>query len=188
MKVDIMNTDKKYEVIYADPPWSYRQQGSKEAVRGMARQHYSTMSTEDICKLPVRKLGTDSAILFMWATFPNMWDALQVMESWGFEYKTAAFVWVKENKKSASLFWGMGAYTRDNAEVCLLGVSKGTKASQQVKKHNVHQIVMSPIERHSKKPDCVREKIMELLGDNVSCIELFAREYAPGWDCWGNEV
>lgn len=70
------------------------------------------MSTEDICKLPVRKLGTDSAILFMWATFPNMGDALKVMESWGFEYKTAAFVWVKENKKSASLFWGMGAYTR----------------------------------------------------------------------------
>ena len=82
----------------------------------------------------------------------------------------------------------MGAYTRANAEVCLLGVSKGTKASQQVKKHNVHQIVMSPIERHSKKPDCIREKIMELLGDDVSCIELFAREYAPGWDCWGNEV
>lgn len=79
MKVDIMNTDKKYEVIYADPPWSYRQQGSKEAVRGMARQHYSTMSTEDICKLPVRKLGTDSAILFMWATFPNMGDALKVI-------------------------------------------------------------------------------------------------------------
>ena len=104
MKVDIMSTEKKYEVIYADPPWSYRQQGSKEAVRGMARQHYSTMSTEDICKLPVRKLGTDSAILFMWATFPNMGDALKVMESWGFEYKTAAFVWVKENKKSASLF------------------------------------------------------------------------------------
>lgn len=92
MKVDIMSTEKKYEVIYADPPWSYRQQGSKEAVRGMARQHYSTMSTEDICKLPVRKLGTDSAILFMWATFPNMGDALKVMESWGFEYKTAAFV------------------------------------------------------------------------------------------------
>lgn len=187
MKVDIMKTDKKYEVIYADPPWSYRQSGSTKNIRGMAKQHYNTMSTEEICKLPVRNLGTDSAILFMWATFPNIGEALKVMEAWGFEYKTAAFVWVKENKRSASLFWGMGAYTRANAEVCLLGVSKETKASQQVKNHGIHQIIMSPIERHSKKPDCTRDRIKELLGD-VSCIELFAREYKPGWDCWGNEV
>lgn len=188
MKVDIMNTEKKkYQVIYADPPWSYRQQGSKETVRGMAKQHYDTMRTEDICNLPVRNLCTDTSILFMWATFPNIGEALKVMEAWGFEYKTAAFVWVKENKKSPSLFWGMGAYTRANAEVCLLGISKKTKATEVVKRHDVHQIIMSPIERHSKKPDCTRDRIVELLGD-VSKIELFARQTAEGWDCWGNEV
>ena len=124
----------------------------------------------------------------MWATFPNIDQALAVMNAWGFEYKTAAFVWVKKNKKNTDTnFWGMGAYTRANAEPCLLGISKGTRAKQQVINNGIHQIIESPIEKHSKKPDVVREKIIELLGD-VPRIELFAREQAAGWDCWGNEV
>ena len=85
------------------------------------------MSTADICDLPVRNIATDEAILFMWATFPNITEAIEVMKAWGFIYKTAAFVWVKKSKKSDSLFWGMGAYTRANAEVCLLGISRKKK-------------------------------------------------------------
>ena len=127
MITDIFSTDKKYDVIYADPPWEYRQSGSKINSRGMAKQHYDTMSTDDICKLPVRKICTDKAVCFMWATFPNISEALKVVEAWGFKYKTAAFVWIKKNKKSDSLFLGMGVYTRANAEVCLLGISKETK-------------------------------------------------------------
>lgn len=177
--------NKKYEVILCDPPWSYRQQG--ETGRGIAANNYQTMTTEDICKLPVRDIATDNAICFMWATFPNIDQALKVMAAWGFEYKTAAFVWVKKNKKTPSNFWGMGAYTRANAEVCLLGISKGTKAKQQVINNGVHQIIEAPIERHSKKPDIVREKITELLGD-VPRIELFARQKETGWDAWGNEI
>ena len=178
---------KKYSIIYADPPWEYKQSGSKTNSRGMAKQHYNTMSTEEICNLPVKEIKTDDCICFMWATFPNISEALKVFEAWGFEYKTAAFVWVKKNKKSNTNFWGMGAYTRANAEVCLLGISKNTKASKQVKAHNVHQIIEAPVEEHSKKPDIVREKIVELLGD-FPRVELFARQKTDGWDVWGNEV
>lgn len=187
MKIDIFNTDKKYSIIYADPPWEYRQSGSLKKSRGMARKHYKTMRTEEICSLPVRDLKTDDAILFLWATFPNIAEALKVMEAWGFTYKTAAFVWVKTNKRTLSLFWGMGAYTRANAEVCLIGISKNTKAKDIVKSHSIHQVIISPIEEHSKKPDEIRERIAKLLGD-VPKIELFARREVSGWDCWGNEV
>lgn len=177
--------NKKYKVIMADPPWAYNQQG--KTGRGVAANNYPTMTTEDICKLPIRDIATDDAICFMWATFPNIAAALKTMENWGFEYKTAAFVWVKKNKKSNTNFWGMGAYTRANAEVCLLGISKNTKAKQAVINNGVHQIIESPIEMHSKKPDIVRDKIIELLGD-VPRIELFARQTAHGWDSWGNEI
>ena len=193
MKIDIFNTNNKYDIIYADPPWEYKQSGSKTNSRGMAKQHYETMSTEDICNLPIRNICTDRAICFMWATFPNIDSALKVMSAWGFEYKTAAFVWVKKYPKSGKDFWGMGAYTRANAEVCLLGISKNTKAKELVKSHSVHQIIEeyqvmeSEVEKHSKKPDETRDRIIKLLGD-VPKIELFAREYIDGWDCWGNEV
>ena len=177
--------DKKYQIIYADPPWEYRQSGSKTNSRGMAKQHYDTMSTTDLCNLQIPM--HDEAICFMWATFPNIGEALTVMKSWGFEYKTAAFVWVKKNKKSSTNFWGMGAYTRANAEVCLLGITPKFKATQYIKAHNIHQIIESPIEKHSKKPDVVREKIIELCGD-LPRVELFAREVFDGWDSFGNEV
>lgn len=123
----------------------------------------------------------------MWATFPNIVEAIKVIEAWGFTYKTAAFVWIKQNKRSDSLFWGMGAYTRANAEICLLGIGKKVKAKELVKNHAVHQIVQSRIEQHSKKPDEVRNKILDLVGD-LPRIELFARQEITGWDCWGNEV
>lgn len=109
------------------------------------------------------------------------------MEAWGFRYITAAFVWVKTYAKSGKLFFGMGQYTRANAEVCLLGIAPVFKAKERIRSHRVHQIVLSPFEGHSKKPDEVRRRIVELLGD-VPRIELFARERADGWDAWGDEV
>lgn len=183
MKIDIFNTSRKYSVIYADPPWAYCQQG-----RGAAKSHYDTMSTEDICSLPIRSICNDNAVLFMWATFPNIEEAIKVMKAWGFIYKTAAFVWVKKNRKRDSLFWGMGAYTRANAEVCLLGISKRTKAGELVKAHNIHQIIEAPIGKHSEKPEITRHRIEALIGSEGGCLELFARSSAPGWDRWGNEA
>lgn len=96
-------------------------------------------------------------------------------------------MWVKKNAKSGTNFWGMGAYTRANAEVCLLGVSPGFKAKERIRSHKVHQIIEAPFEGHSKKPDETRRRIVELLGD-VPRLEMFARQRAEGWDAWGNEV
>ena len=178
---------QKYQIIYADPPWAYPESRGGDNSRGMAIDHYPTMETKDICALPIQQLKTDDAVCFMWATFPKINQALEVMEAWGFQYKNAAFVWVKRNKISKTYFWGMGAYTRANAEICLLGISKKTRARQMVLSRKVHQIVDEPFEQHSKKPDIVRDKIIELVGD-LKRLELFARSKAPGWDIWGNEL
>ena len=125
--------DKQYSVIYADPPWAYQQAGATAKARGTAVKHYHTMTTAEICALPVREIVRGGAACFMWATFPNITEAIKVMEAWGFTYKTAAFVWVKKNRKNGGNFMGMGAYTRANAEVCLLGVTPGFKAKTQIR-------------------------------------------------------
>lgn len=180
----------KYDILYADPPWAYRQKG-----RGAAENHYPVMTTEALMNLPVRSIASDKAICFMWATFPNYMEAVRLMQAWGFEYKTAAFIWVKKYPKSDTHVVGMGAYTRANAEPLLIGISKATRAKQQVISRSIRQIVETnepevveaPKEQHSKKPAIFRNKITELLG-GVSRIELFARQRFPGWHAWGNEV
>lgn len=184
MNVDL--PDKKYAVIYADPPWTYWQHGTSPKSRGNAAQHYKTMTTDEICRLPVKSIAKKEAILFLWATFPQIEDAIQVMKAWGFEYKTAAFVWVK-TYRSGKLFWGMGAYTRANAEVCLLGVTPSFQAKNKIQSHKVSQIIQAPFAGHSVKPDEARQRIVQLIGD-APRIELFARQRAPGWDAWGDEI
>ena len=180
MKVDIYNTSKKYNIIYADPAWKYN--FGKTSSR-FVNNKYTVMSKEDICELPIDKIAADNCILFMWITYPKLDWAIDVIKSWGFEYKTCAFTWVKQNKKGKGLFWGMGYYTRSNAEICLLAV-KGKPLPRL--SHSVHSVIISPIEEHSKKPAETRERILELFGD-VPRIELFARQHVEGWDCWGNE-
>lgn len=182
MVVDIFNTDKKYNIIYADPPWSYKTYSSKGKGRS-AESHYATMSVNDICKLPVNQIADNDCALLMWTTFPNLEYAFQVLNAWGFTYKTVAFVWVKQNKKSDSLFWGMGFWTRANAEMCLIA----TKGKPKRISASVSQLVFAHITKHSEKPPVIRKKIIELIGD-LPRIELFARQQADGWDCWGNEV
>ena len=173
---------KKYSVILADPPWAFRAWSNKGMGRS-AEQHYSTMRLEDIKALPVADLAAEDCVLFLWATFPMLKEALEVIDAWGFTYKTVAFTWVKENRKSPGLFWGLGYWTRANAEICLLA----TRGSPKRQSAAVHQVILSPVERHSKKPDEVQERIVTLMGD-VSRVELFARQETPGWDVWGNEV
>lgn len=180
MKIDIMNTDKKYKVIYADPPQSYNVWSGKGKT---AANHYDCMKKEDISNLPVGNLADKDCVLFLWVTFPCLREGLEVMKEWGFEYKTCGFVWVKKNKKSDSWFWGLGYWTRANAEICLIG----TKGKPDRKSRSVHQVVDSRIREHSRKPDEVRDRIVQLCGD-VPRIELFARQSVEGWDCWGNEV
>lgn len=184
MKVDIFRTDKKYDVIYADPPWSYRDK-ALAGDRG-AGCKYDVMSLEDIKKLPVKDLAEEDCALFMWVTMPFLEEAFAVMRAWGFEYKTCAFTWVKQNKKTDTLFWGMGNWTRANAELCLLGV----RGKPKRKDAGVHSVIISHIEEHSKKPSEIRDRICKLLGcgGGLQKIELFARQTVEGWDCWGNEV
>ena len=141
------------------------------------------MSIEDLCALPVANIAAKDCALFLWATYPNLREAFAVIDAWGFEYKTVAFTWVKRNKKSPGFFVGLGYWTRANAEICLLA----TRGSPKRISKSVRQIIDTPIERHSKKPDEARDRIAELMGD-VPRIELFAREKAPGWDVFGNEV
>ena len=168
--------NKKYGVIYADPPWKYMDRRSAE-------RHYPTMSIDEICKLPVEKIADKDCVLFMWITFPQLFDAIKVVRAWGFAYKTAAFVWIKQNKVADTLFCGLGHWTRSNAEVCIIA----TKGKPKRVDARVRQVVISHIEEHSKKPQIVRDRIKQLMGD-VPMIELFARQKTDGWDTWGNEI
>jgi len=183
---------KKYNIIYADPAWSY---DDPSLNRGGALRHYQTMTIEDIKNLPINDISALDSILFMWATFPKLQEGLDVIKAWGFEFKTCGFVWVKTNKRtnpeqlsflpseSFDSFWGMGRWTRSNAEICLIG----TKGKPQRQNADVHSVIYAPIDKHSKKPKETRDKIVRLCGD-LPRVELFARQKAEGWDSWGNEV
>ena len=171
--------DKKYKIIYADPPWKYQ----RDKVQGAAANHYPTMTIDELCALPVSKITNKDSILFLWATFPQLPEALRLISAWGFTYKTIGFLWLKQNKKSPTWFYGLGFWTRGNAEVCLLA----TKGHPHRISNKIHQFIISPLQEHSKKPDIVRQRIVELMGD-LPRIELFARQKVDGWDAWGNEV
>lgn len=180
---------KKYNIIYSDPPWSY---DDKAKNRGGAERHYITTDIDELCKMPVPEICADDCIMFMWATFPKIQEALQLLEAWGFQYKTNAFTWVKKNKIKESWFWGMGRWTRSNAEICLLGI-KGKPQRVGKGVHSVidaveeNSVIVEKIMAHSKKPDIVRDKIIELCGD-LPRLEMFARTAPEGWDVFGNEA
>lgn len=179
MKVDIFNTNKKYNIIYADPPWRYQDR----KCNGACEFHYETMSIKDICKLPINNIAAKDCVLFLWSTYPMLNEAMQLMEAWGFKYKTIAFQWVKQNKSGNGFFFGLGRWTRGNTECCLIA----TKGKPKRVNNSVSQLIVSPIQAHSKKPEEARIKIVDLMG-NLPRIELFARESFEGWDCWGNEA
>lgn len=171
--------EQKYAIIYADPPWRYQ----RNKGYGAAENHYPTMDIDDICALSVAELAAKDCALFLWATFPMLPEALRTMRAWGFAYKTVAFVWVKKNRRADNWVTGLGFWTRSNAEICLLGTRGHISRECNV----VHQLIVSPRERHSKKPDEARERIVQLMGD-LPRVELFARQQSPGWQVWGNEV
>ncbi len=180
--VDIYSTDRKYNIIYADPPWKYNTWRDGE---GTAEKHYPTMKVEEIVNMKdtIKKISEKDCILFLWVTFPCLLDGIRVIKEWGFRYKTCGFNWIKRNKVSDTWFFGLGYWTRANSEICLLA----TKGTIKRKSNKVSQVVDTHIEEHSKKPAIVRDKIIELVGD-LPRIELFARQTADGWDSWGDEV
>lgn len=181
-----------FPILYADPPWAY----SDKKCNGAAEWHYRTMANGDIAKIPVWSLAAKDAVLFMWGTYPLLAEMLELGKAWGFTYKSIAFQWVKRYSKSGDPFFGLGRWTRGNTEGCFLFTKGKPKrvhngVSQLVEEWaetDLPVILDAPITRHSAKPAIVREKIQQLMGAEPAAIELFARESAPGWECWGNEV
>ena len=183
--------DKKYQIILADPPWKYNDKlgdfskfanKNKSPRMGACEYYYNTMSINNICNLPIKNISADNCILFLWVTMPKLNECFKVIESWGFKYKTVAFVWIKTNPKTGGVFKGIGRWVQGNAELVLLA----TKGKPKRISKSISQIIMAKRANHSKKPDIVRDKIIELMGD-LPRIELFARYKAKGWDAWGNE-
>jgi len=182
--------NKKYQIILADPPWSYYNDSNAKpdctTVKGMRRPPYSVMSSKEIIDLPIRDILAKNCILFIWTTDYHLNKCLEVIKSWGFEYKTIGFTWLKKNKQGKPVCF-MGAYTmKSGIELCLLA-TKGKDAHKLVKNHKVRAFIESQRKKHSEKPNEVRKRIVELVG-NVPRIELFARQKTEGWDVWGNEV
>jgi len=170
---------KKYEIIYADPAWEY----NRKVGEGIAEEQYRLSGLEEMKKIPINFISEKDAVIFMWVTFPMLEQGLELMKSWGFEYRTCAFNWIKLNKNGKP-FFGIGYYTKSNSEICLLGV-KGKGLT--VLDNTISQIIMTEKDIHSKKPEEVRNLIVQLFGDRKR-IELFARKKVEGWDSWGNEL
>lgn len=190
-----------YDVILADPPWSFKVWNKDTGNGRSAESHYHTMTLEDICNLPVSQMTSKNCALFMWGVWPSIFDTQTVARAWGFEYKTLAFEWWKLNKQWSKLSnfgmrlnsdygwieklfaFGMGYYTRANSEPCLLFV----KGKMPVQSRSERNYIIAPIRAHSQKPDEQYGKI-ERLYPNMQYLEMFARQRRLGWDAFGNEV
>ena len=169
-----------FGAILADPPWHWRARSSKGEGRS-AKRHYNVMSLDEIAALPIGALAADDAALFLWAIDPMLPQALEVIDAWGFTFKTVAFTWAKSN--AAGRFpIGCGYWTRSNPEMCLFA----TRGRPKRIARDVRQLVISPRRAHSQKPDEVRTSIERLVAGPY--LEIFARERAPGWSSWGNEL
>ena len=173
--------NKKYNIIYADPAWHFSNWSGKGTVKAPIN-HYNTIKLKDICALPVNEISANNCILFIWCVDPLLDKAFDVIKSWNFTFKTMGFVWVKITKQNKPKM-GLGYWTRGSTEYCLLA----TKGKPKRINKSISKTIIERPREHSRKPDCVRDRIVELCGD-LPRIELFAREKVDGWDCWGNEV
>ena len=172
--------DKKYSIIYADPPWHHtvviRRNDPTRA--SAASFYYPTLRKKELSAIPVHTIADTDALLFMWVSSPVLDEAIEVGTHWGFRYVTVAFVWDKRNPV-------VGYYTMWQYELCL--VFKKGKIPQPRGARNIRQFLSCKKGRHSEKPKEVGNRIIEMFPHH-SRIELFARERIAGWDAWGNEV
>lgn len=175
-----MSDSKKYQIIYADPPWSYN---DKMKGHSFSLDHeYSTEKKSLIASLPINNISEKDSVLFLWVVSPLLDEGIETLKAWGFKYKTLAFCWSKHTKNNKKVS-NLGRWTMGNVELCLLGV----KGHPQRICKNIKQLVEAERTKHSKKPDIVRGRIVSLMGD-LPRIELFARQKTPGWDAIGNEI
>jgi N6-adenosine-specific RNA methylase IME4 len=176
----------RYDLILCDCPWHYAVWSKKGAGR-TAEHHYPTMKLAELFGLhsAITRLCQPNTALLMWATWPNLPDAMSLIEAWGFRYTTAAFVWVKRTRLNKGWHTGMGYYSRANTEPLLLATR-----GKPLKRHSkaVSQLIIAPLRQHSQKPDEQYEKIDQLFGTEINRLELFARQTWPGWATWGHGV
>jgi N6-adenosine-specific RNA methylase IME4 len=177
-------SDKKYEVIYADPAWQYNTKSPLASKRpetcqraGGVDYYYPTMPLDEIKQLPINELSEKDAILFLWATVPLLPEAFEVISAWGYKYKTM-ITWHKLRCK------GMGYWFRGHTEHLLLA-TKGKISPFRSLQHN---IISHPVQKHSEKPDVFRKLIEKETANYPRRIELFARSRFEGWDSWGNQL
>lgn len=183
---------KKYNIIYADPPWDYNGKLqfdkssksiekidlSKKIFISSASFKYPTLKLNELKKLPLKDIASDDSLLFMWSSNPHLAQAIELGQSWGFEYRTVAFVWDKMNHNP-------GQYTLSNCELCL--VFKRGRIPKPRGARNVQQLIRKKRNGHSEKPIEVLKGITKMFPTQDK-IELFARRTAEGWDCWGLDV
>src|SRR6516164_4013942 len=175
-----------YKLIYADPPWTFATYSRKGKGRS-PEAYYDCMSLADIEALPVAEWAADDCVLLLWATDPLLDKAFQIINAWGFTYKTVGFYWAKLKRPEAlfeerSFFTGLGFWTRANPELCLLA----TRGRPHRRRADVHKLIVSPRREHSRKPDEAYERIEALCEGPY--LELFARSTRDGWDSRGAEV
>lgn len=175
-----------FGAILADPPWAFEAWSGKGKARS-AENHYGTMTDADLAALPVADLAAADCALFMWSVWPKMHDAFRILDGWGFKYKTCAFTWLKADPyrlfaDDKTPFAGMGYWTRANSEVCLLA----TRGKPKRLNADVRQGIIAPRREHSRKPDCVHERVERLVAGPY--LELFARQQRPNWTVWGNQT
>lgn len=171
-----------FNIIHADPPWSFDNWSEKGEDRN-PNQHYPTMGWEQIAALPVGDLAARDCACFLWCVDPLLDRGFDVLRRWGFRFVTVAFTWAKRTSTDSHWHMGTGYYTRANPEICLLGMMGNLSR----KSAGVRQLVVEPIREHSRKPDRIAADIEALFGP-LPRIELFARTTRPGWTSWGNQV
>jgi N6-adenosine-specific RNA methylase IME4 len=169
-----------YSAILADPPWYFRNFSAKGEVKNPVA-HYSCMSTADIAALPVAQLAKPDCAMVMWATAPMLPDAVDLMRTWGFTFKSAG-AWAKQSSTGSKWAFGTGYCYRSAAEFFLLG----TIGKPKIRSRSIRNLIVSPVREHSRKPDQMYEDIEQLLEGPY--VELFARTRREGWDCWGAET
>ena len=177
-----MNIEKKYDIVYMDPPWRYggRVRSGSGRQQSLEGDHYPTMSIQELKDLPLKELTNKDSLIYMWVTSPFVAAGIEIAEYWGFEYKTVAFVW----DKTIPL---MGAYTMGATEQVLVFKKKGGKIPQPRGARNIRQFISQKRREHSRKPDEIRTNI-ELMHPEQSKLEMFARTSPEGWDVWGNQT
>jgi len=174
---------KKYQIIYADPAWETKT--FKEKKDGLISRElpYIQMTDQQIKELDLKPLLADDAILFMWCIDSRIPIVADIMKAWGFTFKCIGFVWAKKAKNTEGFNGGFSSYTKRDCEFCFIG----TRGKYMNLKRGINQILIEPKTIHSRKPNEIRKRIVQMCGD-LPRLELFAREQLEGFDVWGNEV